>query len=87
MKKIERPEQISGYDMRWKPASAPFRKESWNVRKCPMRETLRVMELMDSLREEWGVRFPFEWTVPGVFRDCPGSFRLSRDPSGESGPA
>lgn len=26
----------------------------------PHEETLRVMELMDGLREEWGVKFPFE---------------------------
>ena len=60
VKKIERPEQISGYEYEVEACIRALSEGKLECEEMPHAETLRVMELMDSLREEWGVRFPFE---------------------------
>ena len=60
VKKIERPEQISGYEYEVEACIRALSEGKLECEEMPHEETLRVMELMDALREEWGVKFPFE---------------------------
>ena len=60
VKKIERPEQISGYEYEVEACIRALSEGKLECEEMPHEETLRVMELMDGLREEWGVKFPFE---------------------------
>ena len=60
VKKIERPEQISGYEYEVEACICALSEGKLECEEMPHSETLRVMELMDALREEWGVKFPFE---------------------------
>lgn len=60
VKTIERPEQISGYEYEVEACIRALSEGKLECEEMPHEETLRVMELMDGLREEWGVRFPFE---------------------------
>ena len=60
VKKIERPEQISGYEYEVEACICALSEGKLECEEMPHSETLRVMELMDGLREEWGVKFPFE---------------------------
>ena len=60
VKKIERPEQISGYEYEVEACIRALSEGKLECEEMPHSETIRVMELMDALREEWGVKFPFE---------------------------
>ena len=60
VKKIKRPEQISGYEYEVEACIRALSEGKLECEEMPHSETLRVMELMDALREEWGVKFPFE---------------------------
>ena len=60
VKKIERPEQISGYEYEVEACICALSEGKLECEEMPHSETIRVMELMDALREEWGVKFPFE---------------------------
>lgn len=54
------PKQISGYEYEVE-ACVKAIGEGWN--QCPQlphAETLRIMELMDTLRKQWGMKYPFE---------------------------
>lgn len=55
-----RPEQISGYEYQII-ASAQAIKNGWT--ECPQmphKTTIDIMKLMDELRRQWGIRYPFE---------------------------
>lgn len=60
VKKYETPKQITGYEYEVIAAAKAISQGKTECSEMPHRETLRVMEIMDSLRAEWGVRFPFE---------------------------
>lgn len=60
VKTIDRPAQISGYEYEVEACIRALSEGRLECEEMPHAETLRVMELMDGLREEWGVRFPFE---------------------------
>lgn len=60
VKTIERPAQISGYEYEVEACIRALSEGKLECEEMPHEETLRVMELMDGLREEWGVKFPFE---------------------------
>ncbi len=60
VKTIEKPEQISGYEYEVEACIRALSEGKLECEEMPHEETLRVMELMDGLREEWGVKFPFE---------------------------
>ncbi|MCR5761674.1 MAG: Gfo/Idh/MocA family oxidoreductase [Sphaerochaetaceae bacterium] len=58
--RTEMPVQISGYEYEFREcvkAIEEGRTESWSM---PINETVRVMEIMDSLRKDWGFKFPKE---------------------------
>lgn len=54
------PKQISGYEYEVMACMQALRKGELECPQMPHAETIRVMEFMDSLREEWGIVYPFE---------------------------
>ena len=60
IEKVLVPEQISGYEYEFREcvrAIQAGRLESWSM---PMSDTVRVMELMDDIRRQWGLVYPQE---------------------------
>ena len=60
IKKIDVPQQISGYEYEFiecVKAIRAGRTESWSM---PLAESVHVMEIMDSLRRQWGLVYPQE---------------------------
>jgi hypothetical protein len=58
----QRPEQITGYEYQVL-ASKDAIEQGWT--ECPQmphQTTLHVMKVMDELRRQWGIRYPFETT-------------------------
>ena len=56
----QRPEQITGYEYQVL-ASKDAIEQGWS--ECPQmphQTTLQVMKIMDELRKQWGIRYPFE---------------------------
>lgn len=58
--RYERPEQINGYEYEVLACVKAIREGKIECEEMPHRETLRVMRLMDEIREEWGMKFPCE---------------------------
>ena len=62
-KKVEeykRPKQISGYEYEVEACIQAIKDGALECPQMPHAETIRIMKLMDSLRAEWGIKFPFE---------------------------
>ena len=57
---VEVPQQITGFEYQVRACIEAIRAGRIEPEAMPHSETLRVMELMDSLRKEWGVKFPGE---------------------------
>lgn len=58
--RYERPKQISGYEYEVEACAEALQKGLLECPQMPHAETIRIMRMMDSLREEWGIKFPFE---------------------------
>lgn len=56
----KRPKQISGYEYEVEACIRALEKKETECAEMPHSEILRMMKLMDSLRKEWGIVFPFE---------------------------
>lgn len=56
----ETPPQISGYEYEVQECAAAIAQGKTETDFMPHAETIRVMEIMDGLRKEWGVVYPFE---------------------------
>lgn len=56
----KRPKQISGYEYEVEACIRSIRKHEIECAEMPHGEILRVMRLMDGLRKEWGIVYPFE---------------------------
>lgn len=56
----EAPKQISGYEYQVSSCINAIKQGKLECEEMPHRETLRVMEIMDSLRKSWGVIYPGE---------------------------
>lgn len=54
------PEQINGYEYEVLACIEAIEQGKTECREMPHRETLRVMELMDDIRREWGMKYPCE---------------------------
>lgn len=54
------PPQITGYEYELSAAIEAARQGQCECRQMPHDKSIYMMELMDGLREKWGVRFPFE---------------------------
>lgn len=59
-KTFTRPPQETGFEYELLSAINAIRDGSCESPEMPHAETLRMLEIMDSLRAEWGVRYPFE---------------------------
>ena len=58
--KYNRPNQISGYEYEVEACVKALQRGLLECPQMPHEETVRIMRMMDGLREEWGIRFPFE---------------------------
>lgn len=54
------PEQLTGFEDEVRSSVQAIKEGKLECEEMPHAETLRMMELMDSLRKEWGVKYPFE---------------------------
>lgn len=54
------PEQITGYEYEVRACQRMLAEGELECEEMPHAETLRIMKLMDSLRKDWGVRYPFD---------------------------
>ncbi|MCR4740861.1 MAG: Gfo/Idh/MocA family oxidoreductase [Lachnospiraceae bacterium] len=54
------PLQITGYEYEIVSSMNAIRAGDLECREMPHFETIRMMQIMDSIREAWGIRFPFE---------------------------
>jgi len=54
------PDQISGYEYQIRACMKALDEGAIECPEMPHSETIRIMEIMDSLRAQWGVRYPFE---------------------------
>ena len=54
------PEQINGYEYEVIACMEAIREGKSECPQMPHAETLRVMKLMDQIRESWGMKFPCE---------------------------
>lgn len=54
------PEQLTGYEYQVASAANAILDGRTECAEMPHADTLRIMELMDALRAEWGLRYPFE---------------------------
>ncbi len=56
----KRPKQISGYEYEVEACIRAIRDHQIECVEMPHSESLRVMKMMDNLRKEWGIVYPFE---------------------------
>jgi len=55
-----RPDQISGYEYQIEASGEAIRNGWTECPQMPHKATLDVMKVMDELRRQWGIRYPFE---------------------------
>ena len=60
MQQIDVPEQISGYEYEFMECAEAVRRGEKESRSMPLDETVRVMEIMDEIRSQWGLAYPGE---------------------------
>ena len=60
LKTVEVPKQINGYEYEVLACKKALEAGALECPQMPHSETIRMMEWMDKLRADWGVRFPFE---------------------------
>jgi predicted dehydrogenase len=58
----DQPEQISGFEYQVEAAIRSIQNREMECPQLPHAEMIRIMQLMDNLREEWGVKYPDEIT-------------------------
>ncbi len=60
IQKVELPKKITGYEYQVRVAIEAMKAGKIECEEMPHEETLRVMQIMDTLRKEWGVVYPGE---------------------------
>lgn len=60
IKEYEVPEQISGYEYEIQECIEQIRKGGKESISMPLQTSVEVMEMMDGLRKQWGIRYPGE---------------------------
>lgn len=60
LERYNRPKQISGYEYEVEACVKALQEGAVECPQMPHAETIRIMKLMDSLRYEWGIKYPFE---------------------------
>lgn len=58
--RYETPGQITGYEYEVTASLKAISQGKTECAEMPHSETIRVMEIMDGLRSEWGIKYPFE---------------------------
>ena len=58
--KYDVPTQISGYEYEFREVIRCIRSGKTESQSMPLQETIRVLEWMDFLRKQWGIRYPCE---------------------------
>jgi predicted dehydrogenase len=59
----EAPKQITGYEYEVRAAIRAIKDGKLECEEMPHAESIKVMQIMDSLRQEWGVIYPGELTI------------------------
>lgn len=54
------PEQLTGFEDEVRASIKAIKEGKLECEEMPHGETLRIMEMMDGLRAEWGIQYPFE---------------------------
>ena len=57
---VEVPEQITGYEYEIRACKRALEAGQLECEEMPHSETIKMMEWMDKLRNDWGIRYPFE---------------------------
>ncbi|MFI3215124.1 MAG: gfo/Idh/MocA family oxidoreductase, partial [Eubacteriales bacterium] len=60
VKELEIPEQITGFEYEVRACMEALKAGQLECSQMPHDEIITVMEVMDTLRAEWGVVYPFE---------------------------
>ncbi len=60
VKHVDMPEQLTGYEYEVASAANAILDGAHECPEAPHTDTLRIMRLMDDIRGQWGLRFPFE---------------------------
>lgn len=60
LRTLHAPEQITGFEYEVRSSMKAIREGKIFCEEIPHEESLFMMKLMDSLRKEWGIRYPFE---------------------------
>lgn len=60
VKRVEVPEQISGYEYQFEECMDRITKGEIQTVSMPLADSIRVMEVMDSVRRQWGLVYPQE---------------------------
>jgi len=60
LKQVHVPQQISGYEYEFEECMAAVRVGKREADSMPLSESLRMMEIMDSIRRQWGLIYPQE---------------------------
>lgn len=60
VREVKVPEQITGYEYEVLACRRAIAAGELECQEMPHAKTLRIMEWMDALREDWGVKYPFE---------------------------
>lgn len=60
VKEYEVPEQISGYEYEIRECIEQIQKGATESLSMPLQTSIEVMEMMDGLRKQWGIRYPGE---------------------------
>ncbi|MDR0220150.1 MAG: gfo/Idh/MocA family oxidoreductase, partial [Lachnospiraceae bacterium] len=56
----KRPKQITGYEYEVAACIKALRAGKIECKAMPHSETVKIMEIMDKIRGQWGLRYPFE---------------------------
>ena len=54
------PSQLTGYEYEVADAANALLDGKIECEAMPHADTIRIMELMDAIRDRWGLKFPFE---------------------------
>lgn len=60
IREVEVPKQITGYEYEVLACKRALENGELECKEMPHSETIQIMEWMDALRKEWGIRYPFE---------------------------
>ena len=60
IREVAIPEKISGYEYEVLACKKALEQGALECEEMPHEETIRMMEWMDELRNQWGIRYPFE---------------------------